>query len=230
MQGKSGKITVETLLSSQEGTAAVVLVVNRSLCPAIPPLGLHVCSLLFVLPKSRSGQRSAILCMARGMVDPLADHPVGVLSISSPAPPCCPAVCRPAPNRPWYVWVLDSSSFEKIVYDLLGPKPGHTMDGSGRGGARPVYRRPIVPIHPFHAMHIRKQMLFWAQDSALLPPSLAMLQPASPRPASPPAPRRPPPRLAMHRLASPRLWDVQVLVSTGGSGTTFPSLCNGGIL
>ena len=36
--------------------------------------------------------------------------------LPGPTPPRRPAACRPAPTRPWYVRVLDSTSVRRMVY------------------------------------------------------------------------------------------------------------------
>ena len=76
-------------------------------------------------------------------------------STSLPARPCA-APPRPAPTRPWYVRVLDSSSCVQktelplcpcairntnttpghALYDVSNPKPGPTTGGSGRSARR----------------------------------------------------------------------------------------------
>ena len=82
--------------------------VNRSSTGRLVPPSVSIGFRLFVLPKSRSQQLSSMPRKAKGTVVFWANRPVGVPSYS--APPRRSAVRRPAPTRPWYVWVLDSTS------------------------------------------------------------------------------------------------------------------------
>ena len=94
-------------------------------CPAAPPGAptrpargmsgfwirqVYIRIRLFVFPKGRSRQLSSLLWWARGSDVSWANRTVNV--------PSGPAMRRPAPTRPWYVRVLDSASYNRVV--LLG--------------------------------------------------------------------------------------------------------------
>ena len=98
-----------TLVSNQERRAAIVPQFNRWFCS---PIGLHRIS---YVRASRDTPRKVFFdCFERKrdgciLVETTRRRPV----LPVPAPPRCPAVRRPAPNRPWYVWVLVSTRHKR---------------------------------------------------------------------------------------------------------------------
>ena len=107
-KGLQRQIGVGTQVSSQERRAAVVPQINWTSNRTFrSSIGFHRISLVRASGKTFR----TIVWGARGAVVSWANRSVGVPSC--PAPPL-PAVRRPDPTRPWYVRVLDSTSFLRI--------------------------------------------------------------------------------------------------------------------
>ena len=62
-----------------------------------------------------------MLWKAKGTVVSLGEPTHRLPVLPGPAPPRRPAVRRPSPTRPWYVWVLDSTN---MFIEYLGLYPG----------------------------------------------------------------------------------------------------------
>ena len=103
----------------------------------------------FVVLGRSSGDVSSIPRKVRGTLVSWANNSVGIQSC--PTPPRHSAV-RPDPTRPWYVWVLDSTSF--TVSYILIRTPGHALLEKGlqrQKGAGPLVssqeeRALLVPL------------------------------------------------------------------------------------
>ena len=94
--------------SSRGSTADKPVICRGSTAGFVPP-SIYIGFRVFVLPKTHSGKVSAMLWRRRGTVVSGANRPVGVPSCpaSFPTPP---RRALPAPTRPWYPRVLDSTN------------------------------------------------------------------------------------------------------------------------
>ena len=123
-----GQIGVGTLVSSQEQRAAVVLRINRlSTVGFVPPPGLH----------TKSFGRASEECFKTAFFDAPAGKRVGIVLGEPFRRPVLPSTAlpgRPAPTRPWYFRVLDSTNV-KFRYGQCGLWQGTAGRGTGRGGA-----------------------------------------------------------------------------------------------
>ena len=132
--------------------------VNRTFCS---PVGLHGISFV-----RASVESFRTVChdrrKAKGTVVFWANRPIGVPSYR--APPRRSAVRRPAPTRPWYVRVLDSTNrftldfvclcFRRIIQDSLSPMPWRADRPTGVPPC-PAPPRPAPPpcVAPPGAAH-----------------------------------------------------------------------------
>ena len=128
-KGLERQISVGSLFSSKEQRALLVPVINRSSTARCVPPSVYIGFRLFVLLGRRSGDVSSMSRGVRGTLVSWAHCSVGVPS--RPAPPRRPAV-RPDPTRPWYVRVLDSTSWsitkdKWLVYFQAAPQLFETV-------------------------------------------------------------------------------------------------------